>query len=500
MYPASEYYPYQGSLPDSTILNNYLLQNDSINIEDWHGEGFEQFFDIQSNGEFTVNVEWPKTITGIRYLTDSTLTYWETILQRDYNIISSKWNEMANQVAKKMVSDNPSIFDDIDMVQISFDGVAKRTFHTEYGGFTGDWNITLRDPDNSANIYWTGPYALNRQTSSLVHEFCHRMGSIAGSPSGFSGLPDRGISHEYPSDDMVDEGHYNTTVGYDIMFHSGHFPSLYSLYGLVPLNSHDLIFFDWIKDDEIKVINEGESLSGIKLADMTLPLTETQKSDNFYRIIKVMINENYSGDKDEYFLLEYHKGTNFDRQYHNHDELPYNEGVLVWHIKERDDFGISNDDFIDLELAVPYNGWNGNPIPDNGYVGTYNYDRTGIGYLGFWNGNFACDFDWLDDIQCTITGVYDYMPDGGTNIWSYTVPNDTANHFTWDISGERWLERINSLKSDFFTDQPINGIVTNKMTHYTRPSTKDWEGNASQIGIKNIRKVNNYMMVDVFAN
>jgi len=153
MYPASEYYPYQGSLPDSTILNNYLLQNDSINIEDWHGEGFEQFFDIQSNGEFTVNVEWPKTITGIRYLTDSTLTYWETILQRDYNIISSKWNEMANQVAKKMVSDNPSIFDDIDMVQISFDGVAKRTFHTEYGGFTGDWNITLRDRDNSANIY-----------------------------------------------------------------------------------------------------------------------------------------------------------------------------------------------------------------------------------------------------------------------------------------------------------------------------------------------------------
>ena len=392
IYPASEYYPYQGSLSDSTTLNNYLLQNDSINIEDWYGVGFELFFDLQSNGEFTVESIYPKPPNGYRYMPSLPLSNWGS----GDNIIWDHAMSIANYVSKEMVEDNANIFDDIDMVQFIFDGLPKNKFHVKHGGFTWEANQTIYDPANSSNVYFSGPVAFNKNASSLVHEFCHKMGSIAGSPSGFSGLPDRGISHKYPSYDMVDEGHYNTTVGYDIMFHSGHFPSLYSLYGLVPLNSHDLIFFDWIKDDEIKVINEGESLSGIKLADMTLPLTETQKNDNFYRIIKVMINENYSGDQDEYFLLEYHKGTNFDRQYHNHDELPYNEGVLVWHIKERDAFGISNDDFIDLELAVPYNGWNGNPIPDNGYVGTYNYDRIGIGYLGFWNGNFAGDFDWLD--------------------------------------------------------------------------------------------------------
>ncbi|NCS90769.1 MAG: hypothetical protein GW789_18820 [Ignavibacteria bacterium] len=76
-----------------------------------------------------------------------------------------------------------------------------------------------------------------------------------------------------------------------------------------------------------------------------------------------MIKENYLGgtdQKDEYFLIEYHNASLFDKSFENLDEYPtygYNKGVLIWHIKELTNMiNQFSDNIIHLEMAVPYNG------------------------------------------------------------------------------------------------------------------------------------------------
>jgi len=90
----------------------------------------------------------------------------------------------------------------------------------------------------------------------------------------------------------------------------------------------------------------------------------TQAIANGYRrIIKVMIKENYLGgtdQKDEYFLIEYHNASLFDKSFENLAAYPtygYNKGVLIWHIKELTNMiNQFSDNIIHLEMAVPYNG------------------------------------------------------------------------------------------------------------------------------------------------
>lgn len=157
---------------------------------------------------------------------------------------------------------------------------------------------------------------------------------------------------------------------------------------------------------------------------------------------------------------------------------------------------VSTDQLYDLELAQPYNGFYGNPIPDD--ASPRDYDRA---YN--WNGQWAGDFDWLDDHEWNnATKKFYYLPDGGRNIWETTVPPEIyeGGHYPWDPTGEDWFFRCNSLRSDFFTDEEIRGKVVIKMTDITRPSTKDWAGDQSHIAIINIEQVDDYALLDVYFN
>jgi len=329
----------------------------------------------------------------------------------------------------------------------------------------------------------------------------HVIGELSGTPSGFRGLPDRGSNK-----DIYDNGHphFNLSWGYDIMFHNGVLPAEHSLYGLPPMCTHDLIFFNWIKSDEIKILHDGDNFNGIKLADWAYPLTAVQKANNFYRVIKVMIHENYSDDLDEYFLVEYHKGSEFDKNFTNLDDFSstnnYNKGVLIWHIKERTNLvSIASDNLYDLEVAVPYNGWYGNPIPNDSYPRDYTRDP-------YWN-NFAGEPDYLDDLQTEYNPTYQadgfnmyvfsHLQDGGRHIWETTDPRTT---YPWYKPAPQWFYRPMSMRSDFFTDQYIKGRKNDKLTDVTRPSSKDWAGNYTHISIKNIKRVSDYMTVDVAYN
>lgn len=246
-------------------------------------------------------------------------------------------------------------------------------FHKTYGG-TIQENVTFGN--GSINYYTTKPISIQKKLRDLPHERMHIMGSIAGKPSNFEGFPDRGSDNSI-SDNSV--SFHNLQWGYDVMSHNGTLAAQYSLYGLPPMLSHDLIFLGWIIDDEILEINNTNQ-SNIKLADVNYRLTSQQINDGFYRAVKVMINEDYSGDKDEYFLIEYHNASEFDKNFTNYDQgNDYGKGILIWHIKEKTNLiNKFSDNLIDLEVAVPYNGWHEDPIPDDTYPREYTRPTIGI--------------------------------------------------------------------------------------------------------------------------
>ena len=65
----------------------------------------------------------------------------------------------------------------------------------------------------------------------------------------------------------------------------------------------------------------------------------------------------------------------------------------------------SDDHFIDLEVAVPYNGWYGSPIPDDDFP--RNYYRP---YSWREEVNAAGDYDYYDDNSSNPP-----LPDGGVH-------------------------------------------------------------------------------------
>lgn len=219
----------------------------------------------------------------------------------------------------------------------------------------------------------------------------------------------------------------------------------------------------------------------------------------YYRAARVMIHENYNGDLDEYFLVEYHNATEFNKNYSNYDEYgltsQYNTGVLIWHIRELfDEIDQFDDNLIDLEIAQPYNGWNNQAIPNDNYPRDYVRDAD-------WNANHAGNFDYLDDLQTESYApwdrdVFSFIPDGGTHQWAYT----TNPPYNWYPPAPEWFYRPMSMSSDFFTNRIVKGQVSNKFTDATHPSSRDWAGNLTHISINNIRESYGSALIDIDFN
>ena len=495
-YP-NENYPLVGAFPFGITLRDYIAQNGPINVEEWIEPGFETYIEKYSGGKYTADVIFPKRVNGEPYLTINNFQHWIT-LNGSSNDILDPYKPyvipIIQEAAYNLVSENPNAFDGINMLQVSFVGITSNEFWSAHGGYTWPGSTTIKNPYDPGEIYFSGPLGVSHTTGPILHEALHNIGTAVGTPGGFNGLPDRGYSTN------VINSHGNCTGVYDEMYHSGNsLMGQYGLYGNAPLLPYDLIFLGWIEDDEIIEINN-QNFIDLKLANVNDTLSQQQISNGYRRIIKVMIHENYQNDWDEYFLLSFHDANNqelnFDKCLHNIDEGLYNKGVLIWHVKEiRNMINSYYDQQFDLEVAQPYNGYYGNPIPNDNYPRDYSRSSN-------WNGQWAGDFDWLDDLKKGPDKKYYYLPDGGQHIWETTVPPEIypGGHFPWDPTGEDWFWRPSSLRSDFFTDEQIRGQVINEMTDVTRPSTKDWAGNRTHIAIKNIRRVNDYMMVDVYYN
>ena len=474
-----ELYPLLGTFPDGQFLRDYLSHpaHESIPVEKWYKAGIEEYFEFNSNGKFEVEVLFPKTRTGKVYETDTDYYQWveENNNQVDNLVLGyGNWHKMATEVMMKLVRDDPNVFDNVKLINLIY-LVPQNEFSTNITGLSPDGIFEFKNTDNNTRLY-KGYVTLCANLNTVLHETLHRIGSLVDEPEGFEGLPDRSSKEffDYPR---------NRTWGHDIMYNNGQFPSSNALYGYPPMLTTDRIFFNWIDQSEVLEIHH-ENKINVKLKDVNFPLSPDDKTNGFYRVAKVMIHENFKDELDEYFLVEFRNGTGFDRNFYNIYETQPHTGIFILHVKENTNMlnrSRNNDHFYDMEIAVPYNGWFGNPIPDDDFP--RNYDRP----ADYYKTNPAGDFDYYDDHSSP-----PYLPDGGVHLWETT---DTT-HSEW----RPFYLRRNTLTTNFFSDDTIRGHVKNEMTNYTRPSTKDWEGNITNIAIKNIKRHNGYMSFDVYYN
>lgn len=268
-------YPKLGVFRNGTLLRDYITQQGgSISLEEWYEPAFDTYFDTHSGGIYNVDFIFVKRPNGNPYTTINNYSHFRTLNNgSDINVFWNKWNEIMNEVAENMITDDPNIFNDVDAVHVVFNvsGNQKNEFHIEHGG-TVKSSGTLKN--TLGQILYSGPLSIQWNVDAVIHERLHIIGAISGTPSGFVGFPDRGF-------DRTQTSHSNLTGNYDMMYHSGNsIPAEYSLFGLPPINSHDLMFLEWIKADEIIEINS-QSLDQVKLADVNYPLTIQQKNDNF---------------------------------------------------------------------------------------------------------------------------------------------------------------------------------------------------------------------------
>ena len=502
-------YPKFGIFEDGTTLEEYLIEHGSIPMDQWYGPALNKYYNTLSGGVYTVDFDFVKKTNGNRFTTLNAWAYYVALNgNSDVSVVYNKKQDILNDVAEEIYNVYPNIFDDPDCIHFTFEGLTPDEFWHGHGG-TAYTNFVLTTSNQT--VLYSGPISIQHSASAIAHERLHIIGAISDSPSGFNGFPDRGFDVSAGND------HHNMFFSYDAMYHNAAFLNTYSLYGLAPLLTHDLIFLGWIKPEEILEVNADNysQYNLLKLADVNYPLTPQQLADGYKRIIKVMVKENYSGDQDEYFLIENHQATEFDKAFANYDEGPpegdYNKGILVWHIKEKVNMiNTFADNYIDLEVAVPYDDYYGNPIvPPFPYPADYGRPHNVLGF-DRWNDNWAEDYDYQDDNYMYPVGnniyYYEYPPDGGRHIWETTVPPP----YGWYPPNWNYFHRLESMSSDFFIDQEIRGHVSDRMSDATRPSTKTWgdryvgstpyPSEKTHISIKNIKRETGYMSLRVLYN
>ncbi|MDR3668868.1 MAG: T9SS type A sorting domain-containing protein [Ignavibacteriaceae bacterium] len=479
--PSSGEYPLVGSWPDGTLLDDYVKIHGSFPADLWYGPGLQYFYSQQSGGLYNVNFTFPKTTLGYSYTTTHSFSYFQNLNGSDIGVVWDEWKLMADEVILKIYNENPSLFQGVNCLHLNFTGISSPEFHPLHGG-TISWGATFRDSYN--NIIYQGPVSYQRNMNMIAHERLHIIGKLSGSPNGFNGFPDRGEDTYLYNVPYGTEWHCNLSND-DIMYHNAPVVDQHSLYGILPLNSHDLMFLGWIKSDEILEINKDNftSFDVLKLKDISYPLSTTEIADGYKRLIKVRVKNNYYSDLEEYFLIEYHAGVernfqpNFSRAHTNYDDYPvhgWGNGIYIWHVREIfPNFDVFQDVMLNPKIACPYNL---TPIQPDGLPPLqFYYNRTRDAR---WNGINSGENSYIDDCWRFPANVFKYLPDGGRNIWEIANLSHNVNHAWWpypnpDPNNLYWPRR-NTTSADFFTDESINGQVRNRMSDNTIPSTRSW--------------------------
>lgn len=421
---------------DSTFLTTGVFLNgtalvDSINtlggqldIEAWFKPQLDHYFDFSSNGSSTLEVDFIRKTNGEPYTPYDSLQYFIDLEGSDYAVIKEQYEEICSQVLEQVEDDFPTLFNNADAFHFVFHvgSTSKREFFGNHGG-------TVKILNYDGTDY---PISINYKSDAIIHERLHLLG-------------------------LGDKKGVYTTGPYDVMSNWSVSPTRYSLFNQRPLIGKELVDLGWVGNDEILTITKSNYLSyagSIKITDLNYALTSQQKSQGYYRIVRVMADSAHN----EYFQAEFHNASGYDKFFHNYTEYAsggYNKGLLLWHLRHDGDIDDAYD-HEDLEVAVPYMAWEGRtPIPNDGFP-YISYTRPSNWPHILDEG----DPDYLNDLRDTST--YIYRAHGGKPWWATKLDDPPTS----------WAVRNASKRSDFFTDQTIQGEVVQSISDYTTPSTR----------------------------
>ncbi|PIQ09333.1 MAG: hypothetical protein COW71_07065, partial [Ignavibacteriales bacterium CG18_big_fil_WC_8_21_14_2_50_31_20] len=487
-YDSNTEYKLPGTYPDGSSIQEDIDNNGNIKAAWFLKTATIDFFETMSHGNVNVSFEIPRN-------PDRADSMWYT--ENDFSLSKTRLDEVLRAVYAKF----PTIVNNAGYIVF---------YSRNYQGLTSDVPTDYGEFKlvNGTTIF-NGPYCYGNvgnqhRIAVITHEIAHRIEYAIDRSKPTLTFPDRGTDRTVSIQNVSGVGGVYLNVldsPYDLMYHNDPSNSHLALYGQRPMISYDLMRLGWIASDEILEIDSDQIdiLKNIRIYDMRNELTNQQRDDTSsergYRIVKVYLKKDYYQTRDEYYLIEYHKGTDYDREFSNYDENPA-VGILIWHIVEG--YNSSNPG-LDILCAVPYNGFNydpstgsGAPLPYDFYPMTWLTYNYGSNFTGIQKNN---EYDWLNDL---VLPVPRDVEDG----WGNPTNGGRQLYELTQVDAANWRREL-SKNDDFFTDIPNKDHVNNKLISTTRPSSRDWWGNHTNIGIANIRTVtgtDSYMMIDYYNN
>ncbi|MBU4485670.1 MAG: hypothetical protein KKD38_01955, partial [Candidatus Delongbacteria bacterium] len=462
---------YARTLFTDSGISDYLSAYSTLLYGDYIKKALKNYFYTMSNGKLNLTVEILESSepNGVWRLNNK--TYYEIEIPK-YQIRTAIISDLENAV-----SENP----DYENILNQDDGADEEIF----------MNYILPDYDdqigyirgNNTETQLEAGVSFDKITRKLTQQLAQTLFAVGVkgyelTESHFDG---------YKSGDFM--GRAGSQTGpYDLMFKwdIDYEISPYSLYGLNPIHSQDLMKQGYIDSDvivaeESQLLEVGANSYTVRLNGIRNTVVKTQtkskaKESLTGKLVKIPVTarEGDSDDSDsafpkgsmtdnQYFLIEYKNPSGYD------ELSPYgfenqSTGVLISHIINGD--GGENDEFasavIDIESATPLSSYR-NPSFTNTNDPTYNGT--------YYNGREVND--WLDDFN--------------DNSYSLEGGKATADQIYGTCS----------LHSDFF-----NNTDRNKFTPMTFPSSDSWKLNDTHIGvfIDDINNDLNYADIRVYRN
>jgi len=372
-----------GMFRNGMLLETRISRNGgSIPFDEYYGEGYNEYFDVISNGRHTLDVDFVSQPNGNPFIASNDLSYYGS----GSGVIWNNYQAICSDILTQIENVYPGKIDSADAIHLIFEvgSTSKDDFDDEHAG-----TIDLNEY-NGQDI----PMTINYYPKSIVHERLHLLGLI---------------------DRKVSSSKKTASLQYDMMCNIDATPARWSLQGLRPVTFKDLEYLGWIDQDEILIINESnyQQFGQIKLADVNYSLTPTQKSQGYYRAAKIYIDD----ELNDYLQLEFHNASEYDKAFSNYYEhevqgYGYNTGILVWYNRDYQGTLVEFDPktWYDLKVAVPYMSWeNRTPVPNDDYP-YGDYWRT----TGWYKYDYAIggEYDYLMDLF----GNYKYIIEGGHHI------------------------------------------------------------------------------------
>jgi len=301
---------------------------------------------------------------------------------------------------------------------------------------------------------------LNETTAIIAHE----LGHLA------RGCGDRGYGQDIYIGEIQNEdidqnlgATFSSSGPYDLMSTGFGSFSPYTLYGLRPFHTKDILKNSNVFLDGHQIINETElnNKTNVRLKAIRSTLSETDLSTGVKQVITIPINgidtqgdlsDEVFGDliNDQKFIIELRDGKGFDDIAPMYYEEGSCKGILISHVIGNQMIDIECAEALPIDSRNPLVAWQYFP---SDYPDSYKEKANGIWYFG------KKINDWMDDVAPN----YEYSMLGGKST-CWTAEN---------------AEKNQSLPSDFFN----NKAGRNMFTPVTRPSTRTWKDNETNVGI-----------------